>query len=154
MKRPLYLALTSSLLACSAEPVVLDETSGRVQLCAFGGPETETAYPLGPSGPQSFAAGTPLVLRVAGASCVSSSCTTDVVASCRATLEGQTVRVEADFSWTETTGACTDDCRSIMATCTTPALSAGLYTIVLGTRSATVTVGAPGPQTACIAPTS
>lgn len=154
MKRALCLALTSCVWACSAEPVVLDETSGRVQLCAFAGPDAETAYPLGPPGPQSFAAGAPLVLRVAGASCVSSSCTTDVVASCRATLEGQTVRVEADFSWTEATGTCTDDCRSIVATCATPALSAGPYTIVLGARSATVTVGDLGPQTACIAPTS
>lgn len=152
MKRALCLTLASSILGCGAEQVVLDETAGRVQLCAFGAADPETRYPLGPSGPQSFAAGAPILLHVAGASCVSSSCTAEVVASCRATVEGQTVRVEADFSWTETSGACTDDCRSIVATCATPALSAGLYTLVLGTRSATLTVGDPGPQTACIVP--
>ena len=152
MSRALALALTSSLIACGAKQIVLDETAGRVQLCAFDAANIPTAYPLGTSGPQSFASGAPIVLHVAGASCVSSSCTTDVIAGCTATLDGQTVRVEADFSWTETTGTCTDDCRSIVATCRTPALAAGTYTIALGTRSATVTVGELGPQTACITP--
>ena len=152
MRRAICLAVTSSLIACGAEQIVLDETAGRVQLCAFDAPSTQTAYPLGPSGPPSFASGAPSILHVAGASCLSSSCTTDVVALCTATLDGQTVRVEADFSWSETTGTCTDDCRSIVATCSTPALSAGMYTIFLGTRTATVTVGDPRPQTACIAP--
>ena len=154
MSRALALVLTSSLIACGAEQIVLDETAGRVQLCAFDPSNTQTAYPLGPSGPQSFASGAPIVLRVAGASCLSSSCTSDVIARCTAALDGQAVRVEADFSWSETSGACTDDCRSIVATCSTPALSAGTYTIVLGTRSATVTVGELGPQTACITPTA
>lgn len=150
MRRALLVACLAGLPAC-AQHITLDETAGRVQLCAFDARDQPSEYPLGSSGPQSFASG-PLVLRVAGATCLSSSCTEDVQASCTATLEGQTVRVEADFSWTESGGACTDDCMSIVATCRTPGLGPGRYTITLGTRSTTVTVGDLGPQTACIAP--
>lgn len=150
MIRVVTLALLSLLTACASERVVLDETSGQVQLCAFDRPVTETSFPHGPSGPQSFAADAPIVLQVAGASCLSSSCTEDIVASCSVTLSGQSLRVEADFTWTESSGTCTDDCMSVVATCTTPSLPAGVYTIALGTRSATVTVGNLGPQEACI----
>lgn len=155
MQRALLLALVSTLAACGGDDpieVVLGEASGQVQLCAFDSADASGFFPFQSAEPQTFAAGAPIVLQVAGATCLSSSCTSDIVATCNVTVEGQRLRVEASFSWTEDPdGPCTDDCRSVVATCTTPALAAGDYTVALGTRTATLTVGAAGPQTACIA---
>ncbi len=74
--------------------------------------------------------------------CQSSSCDEQVAASCTATLDGTTLTVEAHATIRSAKGqACTSDCRSTNVQCTTPALSAGTYTLVYGAGRAQLVIG-------------
>lgn len=75
--------------------------------------------------------------------CLSSSCDELVEASCTAMLEGTTITVEASATVRTKTGrnvACTADCNSATASCDTPPLAPGTYTLVYGDDSVELTV--------------
>ncbi len=120
-------------------------------MCAFDTVEAGESFPGRPAGPLPYLADRPLVLMVAAPTGTSSLAVGVLTASCAATMLGTTVRIEADFEWTEPAfEGCDDDCHWIVATCVTPSLPAAVYTLAMGTRTATVDVGYTGPAGSCI----
>ncbi len=100
-----------------------------------------------------FVADQPVEVNVSGFACLSSSCTTDMMARCEARLEGTTIIITTIASWrdtTEVTGICTDDCASPFATCMTPPLPAGTYSVSLPPRAAVLEVPSMTPSVPCL----
>jgi len=82
---------------------------------------------------QQVRADQPLVIQVAGTECLSASCDVDRKASCEARLEGATIVVSSRLEWKSgDMSVCTSDCGSLAATCATPPLPAGTYTVQFG----------------------
>ena len=83
-------------------------------------------------------------VSVDGDLCLSSSCSRDIVGSCDATLDGNTITVTSQFDWEENVGQyvpCTYDCVTLVAECgEVGPLPAGTYTIVHGDESKEVVV--------------
>ena len=85
--------------------------------------------------------------------CLSSSCDEVVEANCTATLEGTTLTVRSDITVSRSKkNQCTLDCGSASATCETPPLPEGQYTVVYGDATAELTV--PVAMRACVGSTS
>ena len=101
--------------------------------------------------PQVFSAGAPLRLKYILDDCLSSSCDTDREASCDVVLEGDLIRVETRAKWTAQTGiaACTSDCGLLTASCTTPPLPEGTYTVRSGDQETVVTVPSQSERAPC-----
>jgi hypothetical protein len=114
----------------SPEPM-LSEVENKGHACLLGHE---------PAGSQrmTFPADQPATIAVGSFACLSSSCTTDQIASCDVTVSGNTIMITTYAAWRDTsdTGeACTDDCSSPSAECTTPPLAAQSYTVRLGANS-------------------
>jgi hypothetical protein len=139
--------LPLALAACGAT-YAFDQTSDRLALCALS-PGESSQYPLDRLEPQTYAALEPLELHVVAAGC-EAACVDDLVQSCEVSVEGQVLRVRASFSWSERSGDCVLICAPIKAVCTTPPLPAGQYTVALGTRTTTLTVGGVASAPGCI----
>jgi len=85
--------------------------------------------------------------------CLSSSCSRNVVPSCTVTVAGSAVTVTSSATWEELRGlyvACTLDCVFVTATCAFPALPAGTYTLKHGARETPLTV--PSTVKRCLLP--
>jgi hypothetical protein len=96
-----------------------------------------------PAGTQrtTFVADQPVSIDVGSFACISGSCTKDRIASCEATVTGSSIEISTRASWRFTGDtACTDDCASPSASCTTPPLPAGTYTVSLGTHTTTLEI--------------
>lgn len=139
--------LPLALAACGVTHS-FDQTSDRLALCALA-PGGGAEYPLVPTEPQTYAVLESLELHVVAAGC-EAACVDDLVQSCEVSVEGQVLRVQANFSWAERSGECVLICAPIKAVCTTPPLAAGQYTVALGTRTTTLTVGGPAQAAACL----
>lgn len=127
--RPLSLLVTLALGACTDEVEHVD--TGRA--CVRGAPEQahEVSVDFG--------------------LCLSSSCDEVVESSCTATLDGDTIVVEASATVRSSSrGPCTLDCRPAVASCQTPPLAEGTYTIVYGEDQVPLTVPL-GDQSTCTA---
>lgn len=146
--RALVTALVPLALAACGTSEAYDQTSDRLALCALA-PGDTSMYPLSPPEPQTYAADRALELHVVAAGC-EAACVEDLVQGCSVAVEGQTLRVQASFSWAQSSGECVLICAPIKAICTTPPLAAGQYTVALGTRTTTLTVGASAAAPACI----
>lgn len=73
--------------------------------------------------------------------CLSSSCTADRVSSCRVEVIGGMMSVFTTATWVEknsATTACTDDCATFTATCSTEPLAANNYFFEIGGRASVV----------------
>lgn len=80
--------------------------------------------------------------------CLSSSCEEIVESSCTATLDGSTVTIEASATTrSNNRRQCTLDCVSPLATCQTPPLAEGMYTLVYGEDQVPLTVTADSGTT-------
>lgn len=79
--------------------------------------------------------------------CLSSSCDELLESSCTTTLEGTTLTIEAAATIRSKGGTCTADCGLVTASCETPPLAAGTYTVVYGGGSMELTV--PGDTRVC-----
>lgn len=145
--RPLAPALVSLTLVACGTSYSVDQTSDRLALCAVA-PGGGAQYPLEPLEPQTYAALEPLELHVVAGRC--GPCVDELVQGCQVAVEGQVLRVQASFTWTARSGECPLICRPMKTTCTTPALPAGTYTVALGTRTTTLTVGGSARAAACI----
>ena len=90
---------------------------------------------------QVFEVDAPVTLQYFVADCLSSSCDRDRSASCDAVLEGDVLRVETQAAWTVEQGEpCTDDCRRLTASCSTPPLPDGTYTLRSGDQEVAFSV--------------
>ncbi|MDB4972371.1 MAG: hypothetical protein JWN48_712 [Myxococcaceae bacterium] len=139
-------SLAWSMVACDSDVAHRQHDDGQVCL-------SNAALPAGARGlgPQVFAAGAPAFVSVVADTCLSSSCDHDRQATCTATLQGSELVVTSAFEWTSKGGdhACTADCGSLTASCQTPPLPAGHYTVRQGDVSTTFDV--PGTLAApCI----
>lgn len=127
MKILAFSFMAISLLGCNDQ--VSFENEGT--LCMFAADPD----PFITESPQDFTPGAPVELLVVMEPCVSGSCTSDIVASCEATVSGNQITVTSSGSYREDSGlvkACTDDCRVVSATCSTASLPAGSYTVFHG----------------------
>jgi hypothetical protein len=120
------LAITAG---CSAGEVQR-QVENQGKLCAFP-PGTAPMHPeLIDPAPLEYPANQDIAVAVTFPLCMSSSCTSERMASCTVQQTGNTLRVTASGSFLEKTeGACTTDCGRLTAKCTIPALPAGTYTI-------------------------
>ncbi len=77
--------------------------------------------------------------------CQSSSCDEQIATGCTATLEGNTITIEASATirGPKRLQACTADCGFTFAECETPALPAGTYTVVYGDGTTELVVPEP-----------
>jgi hypothetical protein len=145
---PLVSALLPlTLIACGVTHS-FDQTSDRLAVCAVA-PGGGAEYPLVSTEAQTYAVLEPLELHVVASGC-GAACVDDLVQSCEVSVEAQVLRVQASFSWSERRGECVLICAPIKAVCTTPPLSAGQYTVALGTRTTTLTVGGAAQAAACL----
>jgi hypothetical protein len=145
--RTLFSALLSlPLVACGASYSV-DQASDSLALCAFA-PNGGERWPTVPLEPQTYAALEPLELHVVAGRC--GVCADELVKGCEVSVEGQVLRVQARFAWTERNGDCPAICWPLKTVCTTPPLPVGTYTVALGTRTTTLTVGGPARVAACV----
>jgi hypothetical protein len=113
--------------------------SNEGRLCLFPGTETDPST-LGQS-PRSFVADQPVKLAVQFPVCLSSSCSKDPVTSCTVTASGTSLQITSSGSFNEvTTGACTTDCRTLVASCSTANLPTGTYTFTHGGQQVSLTI--------------
>jgi hypothetical protein len=106
--------LASLLLLLTACPTEVDNEHENVGFACLLG-EPDTAYEV----------------TVDFEQCLSSSCDELVGSSCMVTIDGTTISIEAFATIRSKTGqtACTADCGAARATCQTPPLPAGTYTV-------------------------
>lgn len=131
--------------ACDSQ-TTLTEDSADLRMCVWpaNGPVE--------GGGQTYVAGQPVQIVVGYVGCLSSSCDVDRSASCSVSLVGDTLTVTAELRWTEAGSLCTDDCRRLSASCASVALPAGSYTVVFGSRTATVGIGTSSVAAPCVGP--
>jgi len=73
--------------------------------------------------------------------CVSSSCSRNAKHTCKVVLSGNELRVTSQAHYeVHVGGPCTEDCWPVAASCRTPKLKAGTYTVHHGDKSFSVTV--------------
>ncbi|MFN0248363.1 MAG: hypothetical protein ACKV2T_15840 [Kofleriaceae bacterium] len=152
MKRCIVTALAFIVLVGACDARGSQGTGQAVEVT-----DTGRACLLGhePAGSQrtTYPENVPVEIRVAGFECLSSSCTTDEMASCEATLTGTMVVITARASWKDTSrtsNGCTDDCSSPSATCFTPPLAAGTYTIRYGVNTTSLVVPSMPGMSPCL----
>lgn len=103
---------------------------------------------------QSFAEGAPVYLQFTFPECLSSSCDTEREAFCELSREGETFIVSTHAAWRSNRNplvGCTEDCGRLGATCQTPPLGAGTYTVRHGGNSVTFTVPSELDEAPCTA---
>lgn len=101
---------------------------------------------------QSFEEGAALQLQYFVDQCLSSSCDTERSATCTAVVEGNVIQVETRAQWQgppSTGAACTTDCGLLTASCATPPLAAGEYTIRSGDHEVAITVPSEVNRASC-----
>lgn len=135
-------AVSSLLLACGAKSAPpLHEFRDEGQLCLLPSSQADPSTLLDK---KTFVAGEPIVITVTTQECFSSSCSEDQQASCAVQLvDATTLRVTSQGSFRDTTSqheVCTSDCGYLTARCSTPALAAGSYTVLLGTEQMSITI--------------
>lgn len=149
MKTLLTIAImTFPLFACGER--VSYENEGA--LCAFA----SDPDPFFTTTTQDLVAGAPVEMMVVMDSCVSSSCTSDITTGCEVSLDGDRILVTSAGSYNDDTGSlggCTDDCRAVFATCSTPPLAAGSYTVVHGADTMQLDIPATLDRAPCTAST-
>ncbi len=138
------LPLLLILAACQGKDVVLSDT---LPACAFPPGSNAAAGAM-----LDFAADQAVDIRVTTTGCLSSSCDVDRKASCSTEVSGSEIVVTSNVSWRETSGACTDDCGTLSATCTTAPLPAGVYTIRHGDQTSMLRVGETQASPCTLAP--
>jgi hypothetical protein len=145
-------------VACSDQQTVTFRNSGR--LCLYPAAETGgipqlESVPID-HGIRTYGAGEPVNLAVQFQTCLSSSCSSDIQTSCTVSpAPGSADRliVESYGSFRQkTSGACTDDCRPLIARCTSAALAAGNYTFQHADVSVPLTVPESSPAPCADAP--
>lgn len=75
--------------------------------------------------------------------CLSSSCSRNLVGSCEATVDGNTITLTSTITWEQNVGegvACTEDCGVPQANCTIEGLADGDYTVEYGGQTLDLTV--------------
>lgn len=142
-----FMAVTLTLAACSDGSSRFQyESEGR--LCVLAGSPPLAVEDM----PQDFAADQPVTLDVMINSCVS-GCAQDIEASCEIAVTGNALQVTSRGSYTEGTSSgigCPDVCNFLRATCTTPPLAAGIYTVAHGGESVTLTIPSTTPSAPCV----
>jgi hypothetical protein len=94
-----------------------------------------------------LAVGVPLSVQVNAPACLSSACSRNAQVSCAVELRGRELLLSSRFRWEEATkGSCTDDCNSLSASCETPPLAAGVYTLKHGAVAYTLTLPSSLPK--------
>jgi hypothetical protein len=109
----------------------------RVPLCVFSDHQEwfETKH-RHDARPQKLKAGHSVVLGAFSPWCVHESCDQRPSMQCQVTREGTTMVVHSRFWGEHKDGArCTKDCKSMTASCETPALEAGTYSVQHGSES-------------------
>src|SRR5215471_17061447 len=103
--------------------------SNQGELCLYPVGETNGVPNLADSTPRTYAAGDVVNVAVQFATCLSSSCSIDRMASCTVGGTGATLQVTSSGSYSNIgSGACTADCGFLIARCQTPTLAAGTVT--------------------------
>lgn len=119
------------------------------ELCLYANASPD--MPFGPGGPQVFAEGDQLVVRVRAPDCLSSTCDIDREAGC--TIEGTgthlVVRSDLAFHRMVEANACSFDCGTLYAECRSAPLDKGVYEVQLGDRLVTLPVPST-MDTACV----
>lgn len=115
-----------------------------VPLCVF--PDVQAWYEakhLRDVGKQKLRAKSSVVIGAFGPWCVHESCDQRPSLQCQVERQGDTLVVRSRYWGEHKDGAtCTQDCKSVTASCTTPELEAGTYTVKHG--EATFTLEIPG----------
>lgn len=134
--------LLVGLMACSSLRPELRENQGAV--CALSA-EGENWQ-----GAQTFEVDAPVSVLYVLDECLSSSCDRDRSASCTVAREGEVIQVDTRAAWTaDRSGPCTDDCGRLTASCTTPPLPAGTYTLRSGEQEVAFTVPSQVDRAPC-----
>jgi hypothetical protein len=122
----LVLAITAGCSAGEQQRQV--DNQGK--LCAFPAGTPDMHPELIDPAPREYPADRDIAIAVTFPLCLSSSCSSEAMASCTVQQTGNTLRVTATGSFVEkTAGACTTDCGRLTARCATTALAGGTYTI-------------------------
>jgi hypothetical protein len=113
---------------------------GTVCVSPTGQPAEPFASQL-PAAPVTFEGDRPVEILVQMPTCLSSSCSKELRASCEVKLAGPgELVVTSSGSYVEEGTTCTADCRALFARCTSPTLPAGTYSVRHGDDRLTVTV--------------
>jgi hypothetical protein len=127
------LAVASAGYSCAPSETVTLERSGKVCVSSESSGLTsvhfywDSQFP-----PEQLVADRPLTFTVAFEACLSSSCDTNRTAECEVAVDGDTIVVSSAGSFDRMRGSCTKDCGSLTATCSSPPLPEGQYTVVYG----------------------
>jgi hypothetical protein len=116
-------------------------------LCVYPASETMGAPGFPTGGVRTYAADQPVNVAVQFNTCLSSSCSRNPIASCTIDASNGTLQVTSSGSYetVDNGGACTADCRFLIARCTTASLPAGSYTFKHGADTLALTVPSTGP---------
>lgn len=150
--RYLVLPLSMALAACGTTEdwqsrTVVDLGS----VCLYDDAQAAADGWMGGAVDQVFSADAPAVVGFVAADCLSSSCSRNSATSCGVSLDGTTLTITGTASYEHNVAdgvACTSDCGILSATCVTPALPAGNYTVVFDGLSGSLTI--PSTGTLCL----
>jgi hypothetical protein len=126
------LAVASAGYGCTPSETVTLESSGKVCMSSESNGRTWVTYLGSQMPPEQLVVDQPLTFTVAFEPCLSSSCDTNRMAECDVAVEGDTIVVSSTGSFDRMRGSCTKDCGSLTATCSSPPLPEGRYTVVYG----------------------
>ena len=146
MTRSLLAALGLLLLSACPSPVMRETRENEGAVCVLSQEQDQTWQT-----PQDFASGHEVFVRYYVDVCLSSSCDTDREATCTVALEGTVIHVESRAQWSSQSGpgGCTTDCGLLTATCRTPPLPAGTYTVRHGGEEVALTIPSQTDQAPC-----
>jgi hypothetical protein len=92
-----------------------------------------------------------LTVKVTGQDCMSSTCDSAFMTSCRVDATTNQLGVTSRLAWRRTnTGPCTPDCSRLEAACVSPALPTGSHVVRFGDRSMTLSIPADLGTTRCL----
>jgi len=134
--------LALSLAAASCTSSVNHTFKDQGEICLFPAGVDPGSVFLPPQQALSFRADSPVQVRVQAPTCLSGSCSHNLMATCTAALKGNVIEVTSAASYVEEGNTCTLDCKALVASCTTPPLPAGTYQVRHGADTITVTVPA------------
>jgi hypothetical protein len=140
MRPPLCLLPLAVLLACQSSAGIDHAFKDEGKVCAFPSSVDPGNAFLPPTDPVMFSAGGPATITVMAPTCLSSSCSKDRKAECSVVLEGNVLQVSSHASYHDEGNACTADCGALVATCVTPPLPAGTYTLQHGGNRIALTI--------------
>jgi hypothetical protein len=132
---------------CSTEQAVRNEFSNQGEICVFPAGEVNGIPGAVDNTARVYAAGELVNVAVHFPTCLSSSCSSDRMASCTVSGTSGALQVTSSGSYVNTkSGICTTDCGFLIARCQTSALAAGTTTFQHGGTTLTLTLpfmGAP-----------